>query len=299
MQNPFFFRLSLFEEMLVKRTGFVLNVREIIFRKPLAICFLSILFCLTNISQGAFTPWDALQNDSWLPDPSDGIFRLNMNTLNNGSYPVGFDYAKNNGGARGINSLRFSYGGASTGHMSSSDLAGSFIVIRGGTKVYSDLMVLVAIDSSDLPTNFSMSLGLAGQSQYSFDVANDFTHYDPAVLGYDAGRPSGYYSETNPAGSPFAYDFTSGMISIYAFAGINFLPGTTVDIDYAFENLPGKAVFSLYSLVDGASFIYHTNRGLVDTNDPTAPVSTFEVVPEPTTILMMSLAAMGIFRRRK
>ena len=299
MQNPIFSRLSRIEEMSAKRVGLVHIERKIIPAKQLAICSLCLLLCLTSVSQGAFTPWDALQDDLWLADPNVGSSRLDMNTVNNGSSPVGFDYVKQNGGAKGMSSLRFTVGGTSTGHISSSDLVGGFDVICGGTKVYSDLLVLVAIDSPDLPADFSMSLGLTGQAQYNFDNANDFSFYDPIALGYDAGRPSGYYSGANPTGSPLAYDFDSGMLSIYAFSDLSFGSATTMNVEYAFENLPGKAVFSLYALVDGKDFIYHTNRGLADANDPTAKVSTFEVVPEPAGISLMILAATGILRRRK
>ncbi len=302
MKELFFVGSSLCKRVAEGRVEFVDSTKMVFKGKLLVACVVCLLLCLTGVSRGVtapWTPWDALQGDAWLADSVTGESRLDMYSVNNGSYAVGFDYAKKDGSSRGMNSLQFSVGGSSTGHMSSSALTGSFDVICGGTKTYSDLLVLVAIDSSTLPVDFSMSLGLPGQAQYSFDQAADFCYYDPAVLSYDAGRPSGYYSATNPTGSPLTYDFDSGMVSIYAFSGLSFDSATAMNIEYAFENLPGKAVFSVYALVDGASFVYHTNRGVDDLNDGTAVVSTFEVLPEPATILLLSLGAVGLLRQRK
>ena len=49
-------------------------------------------------------------------------------------------------------------------------------------------------------------------------------------------------------------------------------------LDYAFENLPGTAVFSVYGEDAAVGWIYHCNRGLIDDHRPAGLVSTFEVV---------------------
>lgn len=197
---------------------------------------------------------------------------------------------KTDGTARGLNALQFSYDGTVAQRLAG-PAAGSFQVSTGGTKSYSDLLVLVAIDATSLPSNFSLTMG--GRT---FDNANDFASYDPAAAGYSAGRPGGYYSATNPTSEPLAYDFDKGMVTIMALPG--FGPSSPATVDYAFEGLPGKAVFSIYTKVEGAAFIYHTNRGVADNNLAGSVNSTFEVVPEPGTSAMLILG-LAALRRRK
>ena len=75
--------------------------------------------------------------------------------------------------------------------------------------------------------------------------------------------------------------------------------GGSVAFDYAFTNLPGAAVFSVYGLTSGRDFIYHTNRSVIDANDPLAPVSTFEVAPEPVTLVLLACGAGLVWGRKR
>jgi hypothetical protein len=212
-----------------------------------------------------------------------------MHTVNAGDYGVGFDVAKKNLGARGLNALKFLYGGADTGHLVSNSLKDSFTVENtGDSRTFADLLLLVAIDAPSLPAGFALSLGVHNGTPYAFTPATDFGFYDPAALGYDAGRPSGYYSATTPQASPLAYLFTSGMVSVWAAQGANLGPGGSLTFDYAFTGLPGTAVFSVYGYDAGTDWIYHTNRGVIDQNDPSAALSTFEVAPEPGVLALMA-----------
>ena len=65
------------------------------------------------------------------------------------------------------------------------------------------------------------------------------------------------------------------------------------------ERYPGRAVFSVYGFLDGGTEIYHTNRGVDDLNDPGRGVSTFEVLPEPGTLVFLLCGAMGLWARRR
>ena len=254
---------------------------------------------LSSAAGAGFTPWGALETDSWIcfdspPDPNQMI---RMYSANAGSYALGFDQAKNDNSARGMNALSFSYGGADTGHRGTHDQDGNFTVEAGGTKTYSDLLVLVAIDADSLPAEFSLSMGRQGGTPYSFDPNADFGYYDPNTRY--AGRPGGYYSVTDPNASPLSYCFDAGMVTIMAMTGLALDGSSPVTIHYEFKNLPGKAVFSLYALVDGKSHIYHTNRGVPDKNDAGSAVSTFEVVPEPNLAVLLACGATALMRRKR
>lgn len=276
--------------------------------------------------QAALTqPWDPLvmytdpggagQWESWLR-PSNQDPTLPLYTVNGGTYGVGFDLQNKKGQASGMKALTFSYQGASTGHMVAQTPAGQFSVLNtGDNRTFTDLVLLVAIDADSLPATFAMSLGLAGQAA-GYD-ASDFVWYDPAALGYLSGRPAGYFGETSPTREDLAYDFTAGMISLIALRGadlgpqVGSAPGEAV-IDYAFTDLPGRAVFSVYGYDDARGWIYHTNRSTLETGNESTPISTFEVpatvepggrpIPEPMTLWLTGLAGcalIGYVRRRR
>ena len=176
--------------------------------------------------------------------------------------------------------------------------SGSFSVVNtGDNRTFSGLLLLTAIDADALPGDFSMSLGVQGETPYVFDPLTDFAYYDPT--GYDAGRPSGYYSETSPSRDEISYFFDRGMVTVFALDEVELPPlGGTAAIDFAFENLPGTAVFSVYGLDENMGWIYHTNRALIDENRPSAPISTLEVVPEPSVLSLVTFGTVLLTRRR-
>lgn len=259
----------------------------------------SFLFVLTASAQAAFEPWGPLVADSWIYFGGSQT-RMVIHSVNGGDYEVGFDQMRSDGSVRGMNALKFSYDGANTGHLVSTDLTGSFdIQNTGNNRVYSDLLLLVAIDASELDPDFAMSLGLHNAVPYVFDPITDFGYYNHPE--YDAGRPSGYYSQTSPSREEISYSFESGMVTLFALEDIGLGPyGGSVTVDYAFDNLPGTAVFSVYGFDEDAvaDWVYHTNRALIDDHRPSAPISTFEVVPEPTVLSLTVFGALLLARRR-
>jgi hypothetical protein len=219
-------------------------------------------------------------DDSWIyfgPPQT----RILAHTVNAGDYEVGFDQRRSDGSARGLNALKFSYGGADTGHLAAAALTGSFIVKNtGDNRTYADILLLVAIDADALPSGFAMSLGLQGETPYEFDPLNDFGYYDHPT--YDTGRPSGYYSATSPYREGISYSFETGMVTVLALPGVDLGPfGETITIEYAFAHLPGAAVFSVYGYDGNVGWVFHSNRALIDENRPGSPVSTFEIMPLP------------------
>ena len=254
---------------------------------------------LAESAKAAFVPWDPLVNESWIAyDPSDP--KLTVHTANGGDYFIGFDQAKNDDSARGMNSVRFEYDGARTGRLASTTPSGTFALRNGGDWTFCDMLLVVAIDAASLPGDFGLTITPAGQSPVELDGSVDFGYYDPA--GYQTGRPTGLYpSVTSPTGEPISYCFDRGMVSIVAISGLALHRDTnpTVDVDYAFENLPGKAVFSAYARIEGHGWIYHTNRGIVDDNRPGGAVSTFEVLPEPGSLALLGCAGGLILARRR
>ncbi len=233
-----------------------------------------------SFAQPAFEPWEALVDDSWIYIGPPQV-RILMHTVNAGDYEVGFDQARSDDSARGMNSLQFSYGGLDTGHLVATALTGSFAVKNiGDARTFTDLLILVAIDADELPDGFEMSLGLHGAAPYEFDTSDDFGHYNQPT--YDSGRPSGYYSATSPSDDAISHAFGTGMVTLYALTGVNLAPlGASVTVEYAFDALPGDAVFSVYGLDANVGWIFHTNRAFLDGNRPTQPVSTFTVTPVP------------------
>jgi hypothetical protein len=249
-------------------------------------------------AQAAFIPWDPLTADSWIYVAAPQT-RIKMHTVNAGDYEIGFDQAATGNRSRGMNALTFSYGGQSTGHLAAADLAGTFGVTNGGnTRTFKDLLVLVAIDAASLPAGFSMSLGVSGQAAYTFNTATDFGYYDQPA--WDTGRPSGYYSITSPRREGIAYDFERGMVTVYAAQNVALGPGQSATLAYAFQHLPGRAVFSVYGYDADIGWVYHTNRAVIDARQPTAPfLSTFEVTPEPATLALLAAGAALIAGRRR
>lgn len=243
-----------------------------------------------NPCVNAYVPWDYLSEASWIDfgdTPYPNMYPVNGGTGNIlSAYPIGFSPAGSGNKAKGMNALKFGHGGLIAGHMVSSDQRGSFTILNSGdNNVFTDVLILVAIDTEyeSLENGFGMTLGLQNQQPYVFEP-NDFTYYDG-----EFGRPSGYYYSTRlddphatePDGDPIAYAFEKGTLSVWAIEGLDGLPpGGSVVIEYSFEQLPAPAVFSVYGYVgtDPLASIYHTNRAFVDANDSKrSPVSTFAV----------------------
>jgi hypothetical protein len=73
------------------------------------------------------------------------------------------------------------------------------------------------------------------------------------------------------------------MVTVYGLSGMSSLaPGESVNVDYAFDYLPGPVVLSVYGFIgtDPEPTIYHTNKAFLDTNDPGGKkntISTFAV----------------------
>jgi len=239
----------------------------------------------------SYVPWDELTEASWI-DFGDATVWPHMYPINAGrpgvaaSYAVGFSPAGAGNKAKGMNAIKFRHGGETSGHMVSSDQAGSFeIVNTGKDNTFTAILLLVAINApgGSLVDGFRMTLDPETGDAFSFDP-NHFVFYDNPF-----GRPSGYYftrdpadpHSTNPAGEPIAYAFDKAMVTLYAVEGVASLgQGQSVRIDYRFANLPGPAVFSAYGYIgtDPQASIYHTNRAFVDANDSQRnPVSTFAV----------------------
>jgi len=241
-------------------------------------------------AQAVFTkPWDDLAaepNPRWIDSNSVNMYPANSAK----TYTAMFSKAKSSGGARGMNSLKFV--DTTDAHHVSHDLVGSVDVLASGNESFGDVLVLVAIDATSLPGDFALSM-----NGYGCDTQADFVYYDGTQ--YAAGRPSGYYpGKTNPTGEPIAYDFQSAMVTLLAFEGVTLDSVNSYNLDYAFENLPGRAVMSLYALPNGASAIQHTNRGLYDLN-AASTVSTFEVVPEPASLAMLACGVVALLGRKR
>jgi hypothetical protein len=229
-----------------------------------------------------YIPWDDLTQDSWI-DFFDGVDPLmypanglDANDIDF-SYPIAFSQAGGNDKAKGMNALKFVHGGMTDGDMLSSDLVGSFgIRNTGDTNTFTTILIVVAIKANSLDKNFSMNLGLQGQKPCKLDV-NDFCYYDNPY-----GRPSGYYSITDPNTEPLTYAFDKGMVTVYGLSGMSPLaPGKTVNVDYAFGSLPGPVIFNVYGFIgtDPMPTIYHTNKAFLDKNDSSNKnkISTFAI----------------------
>ena len=250
----------------------------------LLICL--VLTVILNLSAEAtdYIPWDNLTEDLWIDffdgnDPS--MYPINAADNNDISvaYPVSFLQKGGGSKARGMNALKFIHGGQMKGHLVSKDKAGSFEVINtGDSNFFSDILLLIAINIDTLPSDFSMTLNLAGQTSYIID-ANDFVFYDNPY-----GRPSGFYSVTDPNVEPISYAFKTASVCVYGVSGVSGLeplgyPDDTITIEYSFNYIPAPVVFSVYGYVatDPIPTIYHTNRAFIDNNNLSQQVSTFAV----------------------
>jgi len=258
-----------------------------------------ILFLLWPVAvEAASEPWDPLVGDSWI-----GPGTINMYPANKQApYVVRFNDARTDDIAAGMNAFRFSLtaDGNSIGHFFSTAWTGDFFVrnfsgLDGQGYDYSDFLMLVAVDANALPAGFSLSLDADGSNEGTVVLTEpNFFYYDHP--DYQTGRPSGYYSVTDPNGEPLAglfdasgFDYSfdadslrrpceSGMVSVVAFSGVSLLrSGGALAIDYHFENLGASAAFAVYGYRDG--LIKYTNRAVLDKNDSQSFVSTFEVIP--------------------
>ncbi|MCF7954912.1 MAG: hypothetical protein K9M75_03825 [Phycisphaerae bacterium] len=255
---------------------------------------LVIFLMIADICTAEYKPWDDLSGDNWIQFL--GVNVPNIYPVNaadaadvQASYPISFvqgayDPQKDIYKARGMNALRFFNGGSIDGHFVSSAKSGSFVIGNtGDSNLFSDILILVAIGTDNLDENFSMTLNLAGNAPYTLD-ASDFVYYDNP-----AGRPSGFYSMTNPDHEPVSYAFETGMVTVYGVSGLSGLdhvidknnpyPYNTITIEYSFSDVPAPVVFSVYGYVatDPEPTIYHTNRSSIDVNNKSKQVSTFAV----------------------
>lgn len=231
-----------------------------------------------------YTPWDDLGQDAWIDffdDNDPNIYPANAADSIGVApfYRLAFSQAGGNGKARGMNALKFVHGGQADGHLVSADRRGNFKIRNAGdANIFTDVLIVVAIDTDWLEDDFSLALNLEGWPAYELRPQH-FAYYDDPL-----GRPSGFYSATDPNREGLSYAFEAGMVTVYGvegpFAGL--APGEEMVIEYAFEHLPGPAVFSLYALVgtEPQPTIYHTNRALLDNIDPSGKkntISTFAV----------------------
>lgn len=253
-----------------------------------------VLAAAANCVQADFKPWDDLTSSppNWIATNS-----VNMHAANipGASYPVSFN-AASGGKASGMSALVFEDWDSTSSHHVSRDLTGSVDVLATGNKGFSTVLVLIAVDAASLPGDFGLTL-----NGYTCNPAADFVYYDG--MEHPLGRPSGYYpTATDPEGEQIAYDFNSGMVTVLAFTNITLkpaagtVPAVNYALDYSFENLPARAVFSVYGLQTGGTKIQHTNRGLPENG---GAVSTFEVLPEPASLALLACGAAGLLRRRR
>jgi len=245
----------------------------------LLICFVIQMACPS--SSADYIPWDELSEDSWIQflggsDPN--MYPVNAADAIDieASYPISFVQAASGNKARGMNALKFIHSGLMEGHMVSKDKAGSFkITNTGDSNTFTDILLLIAINTDNLNSDFSMTVNLAQQETYKLDP-NDFVFYN-----HQYGRPSGFYSITDPNIEPISYAFDTAMVTVYGISGVTTLDPLigTITIDYSFDYVPAPVVFSVYGYVsdDPEPTIYHTNRAFIDTNNTKKKVSTFAV----------------------
>jgi hypothetical protein len=269
----------------------------------LILLMLIVCFIYSERALGEYVPWDELTADWWIDFfDQDDPYMYPINAANDAdiasAYPVSFVQATSDGKARGMNALKFIHGGQSEGHLVSSDKAGSFKIINtGDSNVFTNILLLIAIDTESLPNDFSMTINLEGQSPYTLSEPN-FVYYDNFY-----GRPSGFYSATNPAGEPISYAFDTAMVCVYGVSGLTGLDvlGGTITIDYSFNDIPAPIVFSVYGYLetDPIPTIYHTNRAFIDIKNPSKKVSTFAVTVDGdlNDDLKVNLADLGILSR--
>ncbi len=231
-------------------------------------------------------PWkelDANGGANWISLKTIDMYAANRPDT---SYPVSFNTVSG-GKASGMTALMFA--DKTDAHHQSTYQTGSVDVLATGKKAFTTVLVLIAIKATSLPGDFGLTL-----NGYTCDPATYFVYYDGTA--YAAGRPSGYYPDaTDPEGEQIAYDFQSGMVTVLAFPEITLAEGSNYTLNYSFDNLPAKAVFSVYAMPDGEP-IHHTNRGLPENG---SAVSTFEVLPEPASLALLACGFAALHRRRR
>jgi len=242
---------------------------------------LPVVLCPTKA--GEYKPWDQMTQDAWI-DFFDGndpnIYPANADSAGIApSYPIAFSQAGGGNKAKGMNALKFVYGGQRDGHLVSAEPHGGFKIRNDGdNNIFTVVLITVAIGVPRLDDDFRLSLNMEGQPPYRLGP-EQFAYCDNP-----RGRPSGYYSATDPNREGLTYAFGSGMVTVYAVERLSsgLVPGREIVIEYAFDRLPAPAVFSVYALVGSDPYptIYHTNKALLDNNDPGGNknrVSTFAV----------------------
>lgn len=224
----------------------------------------------------SYIPWDTLTQDSWIDFNQSPDLYPRLYPVNDVNYPIAFSQAKTDTyKAAGMNALKFVYNGQNTGRMVSTYREGNFAILNNGTNVFSHIFIVVAINTDSLDPDFVMSLNPQGVPPYQF--------FDPNFCYYTNpfGRPSGYYSATDPNHDGIAYAFETGMVTVYRVEGVSLASGQSPPIYYSFSYLPGPVVFSVYGFIatnPEPRSIYHTNKAFVDKNDGgSLPVSTFAV----------------------
>jgi len=284
---------------------------------------LAIVLAAAMPARAAYVPWDALvveatDGPNWvhLGPPA----RIKLYPVNAAPVDCLFDVRKDkDSSAKGLNALKFQFNGEKAGHMSSTALSGSFQIIndpKDSGQLFADILLMVAVNAPSLDPSWSLTLNgntLSG---------SQFAYVDGTAA--PTGRPSGYYpagepGESDPQGTDPSRDeishlFTGGMVSIYAFTGVNLTKtGGPLDIDYSFASLPGDATFSAYATmldINGDPVgVKHTNRSWDDARASDDLISTFSVlataddatIPEPATLLAAGtcLAALGGYIRRR
>ncbi|MHC5060092.1 MAG: hypothetical protein ACYTFK_03285 [Planctomycetota bacterium] len=235
----------------------------------LLICQFLVFGLISPPTTANYTPWDELTENCWI-DFFDGndpdMYPANADAADiDDSYTISFSQAGGGNKAKGMNALKFVHHGKDQGHLVSKDLAGSFELKNSGDhNTFTAMLIVVAINSESLKDDFTMQLNMRGQNIDIID-ANDFVYYDNPY-----GRPSGYYSITDPNTDALTYAFDTGMVTVYGVEGmLPVAPEGSITIDYAFEDLPGPAVFSVYGFIgtDPEPSVYHTNKAFLDQND--------------------------------
>jgi hypothetical protein len=256
-------------------------------RTTLLICFVFVIQMLCSASQADYIPWDELTENWWI-DFADGddpnMYPVNAADSNDiaASYSVSFLEESEDDRARGMNALKFVHGGLKEGHMVSKDLVGSFSIINtGDSNRFANIFILIAIADDSLDIDFSMTLNLQSQPAYEFGQ-DHFVYYDGFY-----GRPSGFYSATDPNIEHITYAHNSAMVTVYGVSGMldplgyknDPLYSDTITIEYSFNYLSAPVVFSVYGLAPttGGPEIYHTNRAIIDKYNSSKKVSTFAV----------------------
>jgi hypothetical protein len=243
-------------------------------RKKALLYSLSIVIWGAQACAKSYIPWDDLTQDSWIE--LDQPIHPRMYPINDSnSYPIAFSQAAAGDRARGMNALKFVFNQQTDGHLIATNLSDSFAIKNNGNgNTFTDLFIVLAINTKMLAPDFVVSLNLQSEPTHTLDP-NYFYYFDNPF-----GRPSGYYSMTDPNHDKLSYAFETGMVTVYRVEGMSPLgPQQSVVINYSFGYVPGPVVFSVYGFVgtNPEPDIYHTNRSLVDSKNSASPVSTFAV----------------------